>query len=100
MNGRGGTGEVEDLIHFYKERKSNIMAEKLKIGVLHQVHDVSLRPCIEIIDAEDIVAVTKKILAEMGPEEAGPSCHQYTNVVLVSHFESFLGRPEINALMI
>jgi hypothetical protein len=89
-----GTGEVIDLVHLDKERKGDIMAEKLKVRVPHQVDDISLRPRIEIVDAEDIAAVTKKILvlAEMGPQESGSAGHQNTNVVLIFHFKILSGR--------
>jgi hypothetical protein len=63
------------------------MAEKFKIGVLEEMDDVSLCSGIEVIDAEDIVALVQKALTEMGTEETGAPCHQNTDPILIFHPE-------------
>ncbi len=57
------------------------MAHQLKERVLKQMEDVSLRPGVEVIDAEDILTFFQKTLAEVRPDKPRPAGHQHTNMV-------------------
>jgi hypothetical protein len=72
---RSRTSQVVDLIDLHIKREGDVVANKFKIRIPHQMDDISLGPRIEIIDTEDIVSIPEETLAEMGTQKPSPSCH-------------------------
>jgi hypothetical protein len=67
MNGRGGTGEVVDFIYLHIKGKSDIVAEKFKLGVVHQMVDIRLVAGVAIVNTYHFMAQGKKPFAKVGP---------------------------------
>jgi hypothetical protein len=63
---RGGAGKVIDFIDFDVERKADVMAKKLEMGIGQQMGDVVAAPRVAIIDAKHFMARIKKPFAKMG----------------------------------
>jgi hypothetical protein len=83
MDRRGGTGEIINFIHLDVQGKGDVVAEEFKIGILLEVDDIVLDPCIKIVHAKDIIALFYEMLAEMGTEKTGPPGDQDTNPILI-----------------
>ena len=66
---RRGTCQIVNLIDFQIEGKGDIMADKLKMTVVHQMINIPLVSCEKIVNTDDIVSVLQKPLAEMGAEK-------------------------------
>jgi len=75
VNWRSRTRQVVDPIDLHIKREGNVVAKEFKIGIPNQMGDISLGPCIEIVDTEDIVSILEETLTEMGAQKTGPSCH-------------------------
>ena len=56
VDGRGGAGQVVDLVHLDVERKADVVAHQLEVRVVEQVRDVAPASGEEIVDAEHVVA--------------------------------------------
>jgi hypothetical protein len=78
MDGRSGTGEIVDLVHFHIEREGDVVPDDLEVFVIEQVLDIPTRAGEEIIDADDDRSIGKQAFAEMGAEETRATCHQYS----------------------
>ena len=77
MHGRGGAGEIVDLVHLDVERKGDVVAHRLEMRVSKEVRNVVLAAGEIIVDAENIVAGSEQAFAEMGAEETRPAGHQH-----------------------
>jgi hypothetical protein len=66
VNRRRRTRQIVDLIDLHIKRKGNVVAKEFKIGIPHQMGDISLGPRIEIVDAKDIVAIFEETVAKTG----------------------------------
>ncbi len=73
MAGRGGAGEVVNLVHFQKDRQGNVVADQFEIRPAQQVSDIGLLAGEEIIHADDVVSLVDQPLAQMRPQKAGPA---------------------------
>jgi hypothetical protein len=78
VNGRGRTGQIEDLVDFDIERESDVVANDLEQRVIAQVQDIVHRAGVVIIDTEHMVAAIEQPFAEVGPQKPGPAGHQHT----------------------
>ena len=74
---RGRAGQVVDLVDLDVQRKGDVVAQQLEMGVVQQVEDVVLGAGEVVIDTEDVVPVVEEAFTEMGAEKAGPAGHQY-----------------------
>lgn len=73
MHGRGRTGEVINFIDLNIERKSNIVAQKLKAVVLVKMFDIAFRPRKQIVHAKNIMALIEKMVDQMRPNKSRTS---------------------------
>src|SRR5512136_1705307 len=81
---RGGrAGKIIDFVHFDIEREGDVVTEKLKIAVLHQMNDISLRSRIEIVHAQDVETLSQKMLTQMGTQETSAPGNQYSDSIFV-----------------
>ena len=71
VNGRGGAGQVVDLVDLEEERLGDVVPDKLELVVVEQMLDVLSPAGEEVVQADDVMAVRKKPLAEVGADEAG-----------------------------
>src|SRR5689334_12779204 len=78
VNGRSGTGEVEDLVNLDVERERHVVTHELEPLVVEQGEDVLARAREEIVDTQHVVTVGQQPLAKMRAEEAGAAGHQYS----------------------
>lgn len=65
MDGRGRTGEVEDLIHLDEQRMRDVVTQKLEAFVVEEMRDVAARAREEIIDAENLAARLEQPVTEV-----------------------------------
>jgi len=70
-----GTGQVVNLVGFHIKGKSNVMANKLKKGIIKEMQNISLGPGIEVIHAQNITTLIQKAFTEMGTDESRPPSH-------------------------
>jgi hypothetical protein len=76
VNGRGGTGQIINLIRLDIERKCYVVSDYLKTMMIKHRLDVSPRSGEIIIDANDIGALVEQLLTQMGTEKSGSSRNQ------------------------
>ncbi len=57
VNGRGGTGEIVDLVDLDIERKRHVVPHQFKARMADQVLDVAFGAGEEVVDADHIVTL-------------------------------------------
>ena len=67
---RGRAGQVVNFVHLYIKGKSDVVAEKLKIGILLKMGDVPLGAGKKVVYAQNIVPFLKKALTEERPQKS------------------------------
>ena len=77
VHGRGGAGEVVDLIDLDVEREGDVVPHRLEVRIADQVGDVVLAAGEIVVDTQHIVAVAQQTFAEMRPQEAGTAGHHH-----------------------
>src|SRR5579883_3057073 len=80
MHGRGGAGEIVDLVHLDVEREADVVAHRLEVRFLEEMSDVVLAAREVVVDREHVVALRHQTFAEMRAEEAGAT--RYENALL------------------
>ena len=78
MDRRRGTGQIVNLVDFYEQRHRNIMAEHLEIRMLQQMRDVRPPSGEIIVDAEHLMALLHKPVAQMASQKASRAGDQYS----------------------
>jgi hypothetical protein len=78
MNRAGRTGKIVDLIHFDIEWETDVMSDDFEIGVIDQIDNVAFCAGKEIVDANDLMAIIEKMLAEMPSQESGSPRNKYS----------------------
>src|SRR4029453_9935896 len=59
VNWRSRASKIINLVHFNKKRKGHIVAEKFEASIIKQALDIAARSSEEIVNTQDIVALTK-----------------------------------------
>ena len=67
VDGRGGAGEVVDLVELSPEGLSHVVQDEREAAVLEEVVDVGLRAGEEVVECRDLVAVREEAAAEVRP---------------------------------
>jgi hypothetical protein len=80
MDGRGGAGQVVDLIGLKIERKRYIVPDDFKTTMIEHALDVTTGSSKIIIDANDIGALLEQTFAEVGTEKSGSSGDQHARL--------------------
>jgi hypothetical protein len=70
VNGAGWTGKIVYFIHFDIEREADVMPDELEIGVIEQGNNVAFCSGKEIVDANDLMAIPEKLLAQVPSQES------------------------------
>lgn len=78
MDGRGGAGEVVDLVDLHIEREGHVMAHQLKTLVVEKMFDIPPGAGEEIVDAQHFMAAGQQRLAQEGADKAGAAGNQNT----------------------
>ncbi len=76
MSGRGGTGEIVDLIDFQEDRQRHVVADQLEVRTWQQVGDVRLLAGEEVVEADHVVPAFQQPFAKMNAEKARPAGDQ------------------------
>ena len=76
VDGRSRAGEIVDLVHLDIERKGHVVTNELEARVAEQMRDVGLGAGEEIVDANDIVALSKEPVTKVRTEESGPASNE------------------------
>ena len=71
VDGRGGAGEVVDLVELPPEGLGDVVQHERELRLAEEVVDVGLRAGEEVVERRHLVAVRQEAAAEMGAEEAG-----------------------------
>ena len=71
----GRAREVEDEVDALidEEGRGDVVVDEEELVAVVQMFDVLQRPRVEVVDADDAVALLQEVVAEMRPEEAGPA---------------------------
>jgi len=88
MAGRGGAGEIVDLVDLEPDRVHDVVPQQLEIRPFQQMRHVGLLAGEEIVQADDVVLLFREPLAEMRAQETGAAGDQ--NAFGASH-AGFLG---------
>ena len=78
LHWRGGAGEI--VYHGQSVQGQGlcyVMLHEFEVGKLHQMPDVSLAACAEVVHADDVASLTHKAVAEMRAYESSAAGHQY-----------------------
>jgi hypothetical protein len=57
VNGRGGAGQIINLVHLDKQRECDVVTQKLEVRIAQKMGDVFLASGIEIIQTDDLAAL-------------------------------------------
>ena len=76
MNRRGGTGKVVYFIDLDIKRESNVVAHRLKTGVVYEMCDVVLSSGEVIIDAQDVIPGFYEAFAKVRAEKTRSAGYQ------------------------
>jgi hypothetical protein len=78
VDGRGGAGQVVDLVHLEVERMGHVVADQFEVGLIEQVVDVGLLAGEEVVEADDVVALLDESIAQVRAEEPGAAGDENT----------------------
>ena len=67
--------EVIDLVHLEVQGKRHVVTDELKPVVIKQVADVVLGASEEVVDADDLVALTQQPVTQVGAQKPGAAGH-------------------------
>ena len=73
MYRRCRTSEVVNLVYLGMERLGNIVPDQFEPWIAHQMNNIPLGTCKEIIQAENLIALVNQTAAKMGSDKSGPS---------------------------
>src|SRR5690606_36966010 len=90
VDGRGGAGQVEDLVDLHVERKGHVVADELETRMRMQVFDVSLAASEQVVHAQYFMAGGEKTVAEMRAQEPGTAGDENTFSLLVVAHDALL----------
>ena len=76
MNGRSGTGQVVDLVHFHKQREGHVMAHQLKTPVIHELFHIGAGTGKKVVHAEDFMPLIQQTRAQMRSQKARTARHK------------------------
>ena len=76
VDGRGGAGEVVDLVELPPEGLGHVVQDERELGIAEEVVDVGLRAGEEVVERRHLVAVRQQAAAEVRAEEAGGAGHE------------------------
>ena len=62
VNGGCGAGQVVNLVHLHVEGEGDVMAHELELRVVEQIEHILLGARVEVVDAQDLVALTDQPL--------------------------------------
>ncbi len=85
VDGGGGTGQIIYFVHLHMQRKGDIVAHHLKMGVVQHRCDMFAGAGKEIIDTEDLIPIVQQSLTEMRAKKAGSACDQYPFFSIILH---------------
>jgi hypothetical protein len=80
MDGRGGAGQVVDLIGLKIERKRYIVPDDFKTTMIEHALDVTTGSSKIIINANDVGGLLEQTFAEVGAEKSSSSGDQHTGL--------------------
>src|SRR6185295_9539879 len=91
MHRRGRAGEIVDLVDLDEERKGDVVADQLEVLVIEQRLHISARAGKEVVDAEDLRALSDQTCTKMGAEKACPAGDQNTLFEMHSRYFAVRG---------
>mmetsp|Transcript_33807 Transcript_33807/g.40500 ORF Transcript_33807/g.40500 Transcript_33807/m.40500 type:complete len:225 (-) Transcript_33807:210-884(-) len=71
MRGRGGTGQVVDLVHLLHDAFRHVVYDETEIGMVEPVFDVLLLSGEEVVEDGDFVALHHELVDEVTSDESG-----------------------------
>jgi hypothetical protein len=78
VNGRSRAGEIVDLVDLQIDRECHVVADKLEALVINQMLYVASGAGEEVVEADDLRALSQQAFAEVRAQKTGPTGHQYT----------------------
>ena len=93
VNWTCGTSEIINLIALHMNILQNILTNKFKIGIIHQMADVVFLSCEQIVHTYYIISLFQQLFTQMGSNKSCSPCHQKYGVLVkfqfsISHFLS------------
>lgn len=92
MNGRGGAGEMVDLVNFQEERLDDVVSNELEPRISEMVSDVLLSAGEEIIHYNHAVAPRDQTIHEVAAHEAGAAGDDYAEALALQPQRDFAHR--------
>ncbi len=76
MDGRSGTGKIEDPVDLRQEGLSDVVADEFEGRIADEMFDVSAMAGEVVVEADDLVARVDQPITQMRPEEPRSPGHQ------------------------
>ena len=70
VHGRGGAGEVVDLVHFHEQREGHVVTHRLEVRIVEKVDDVVARAREVVVHTQHVVSEVEQLLAQVGAQKA------------------------------
>lgn len=84
VNRRSRAGKVVNLINLDVQRKGDVMAHHLKIGIAHQMSNIAFSPCEKVVNTQDIMSFGEQPFAQVGAEKARTTSYQNPHITYPS----------------
>lgn len=78
VNWTCGTSEIINLIALHMNILQNILTNKFKIGIIHQMADVVFLSCEQIVHTYYIISLFQQLFTQMGSNKSCSPCHKYS----------------------
>ncbi len=76
VDGRSRTRQIIYFVDLHIERKRHVVPHQFEARMPHQMLDVALGACVEIIDAQHIVSSGDQPVAQVRAEKAGAAGYE------------------------
>ena len=97
----GRAREVEDEVDALldEEGLGDVVVDEEELVAVVQMFDVLQRPRVEVVDADDAVALRQEVVAEMRPEEARPAGDDRSSHALDGTAETRVAQPPVRTVL-
>ena len=75
MNWRCWAGQVVDFINLHPDRMRDVVTDKLKIGLITKMCDVTVLTGKEVVQADYIVTLAHQPITQVRSKEPSPTCN-------------------------
>src|SRR6185369_2043176 len=77
-------GEIVDRVDLHEQREGHVVPHELESRVVQQMADIASGSREQVVDAQDVAALTNQSLAQVGAKEAGAASNQNSFLFRIS----------------